>query len=141
MLILISSHSSSTPFYPSKWCELRNAPQLLFFLLFSLLDSPLNPSRSLGASNYLFLVNCLNGDDEKLFKLFLNFIEIKRWSREKESNSFEKKRCWSMQYLKIMDEFTKVQLHKCYEKLIILKIHVISLKNTKKKASFISLII
>ncbi len=27
-----------------------------------------------------------------------------------------------------MDEFTRVELHKCYKKMIILKIHVISLK-------------
>jgi len=31
-----------------------------------------------GASNYLLLMNCLNGDDKRLFKLFFNFIETKR---------------------------------------------------------------
>jgi hypothetical protein len=35
-LFLVSSRSSSTPLYPSKCCKLRNVPQLLLLLLFSI---------------------------------------------------------------------------------------------------------
>jgi hypothetical protein len=38
---------------PSKCCELRSVPQLLLLSLFSLLDSQLNPSISLGARHFI----------------------------------------------------------------------------------------
>jgi len=34
-LFLVPSRNSSTPLYPSKWCELRNMPQLFLLPLFS----------------------------------------------------------------------------------------------------------
>jgi hypothetical protein len=47
-LILKLQHT----FLPSKCCEPRNVLQLLFFLLSSLLDSHLSPSRSLGVCHW-----------------------------------------------------------------------------------------